>query len=74
MRFSAMFWVALTTFMLLTVTIFSSMDLPFDWVFYLTVLGQVSLVIMVYKVLTDNYSTDLEFRDGYQDRPLQEQL
>jgi hypothetical protein len=74
MRFSAMFWVALTTFMLLTVTIFSSMDLPFDWVFYLTVLGQVSLVIMVYRVLTDNYSTDLEFRDGYQDRPLEEQL
>ncbi len=69
-----MFWVALTTFMLLTVTIFSSMDLPFDWVFYLTVLGQVSLVIMVYRVLTDNYSTDLEFRDGYQDRPLEEQL
>ena len=74
MRFSAMFWVALTTFMLLTVTIFSSMDLPFDWVFYFTVLGQVSLVIMVYRVLTDNYSTDLEFRDGYQDRPLEEQL
>ena len=74
MRFSAMFWVALTTFMLLTATIFSSMDLPFDWVFYLTVLGQVSLVIMVYRVLTDNYSTDLEFRDGYQDRPLEEQL
>ena len=69
-----MFWVALTTFMLLTVTIFSSMDLPFDWVFYFTVLGQVSLVIMVYRVLTDNYSTDLEFRDGYQDRPLEEQL
>lgn len=69
-----MLWVVITTFLLLTVTIFSSMDLPFDWVFYLTVIGQVSLVIMVYKVLRDDYTADRTFRDGYEDNPLDQPL
>ncbi|QCW99502.1 hypothetical protein FGM00_05020 [Aggregatimonas sangjinii] len=70
MRNSAMFWVALTTILLVTVTIMVSMNFPFNWVFYVTVLGQVAVVFMVYKVLTDNYTTDKTFDDFYEDHPI----
>lgn len=69
MKISAMHWIAITTLLLVTVTIFATMNLAFSWVFYLTVLGQVSVVIMVYKVLRDNYTTDKTFEDFYEDRP-----
>jgi hypothetical protein len=49
----------------------SAMDFPFNWVFYLTVLGQIFLVVMVYKVLTDDYSTDKTFDHFYEDRPIE---
>ena len=51
MRFSAMFWVIITTLVLITVTIMVSMGFPFNWIFYITVAGQLMLVYMVYKVL-----------------------
>lgn len=71
MQGTAMFWVGITTLLLFTVTIMVAMDFPFNWVFYLTVLGQVLIVYMVYKVLTDNYTTDKTFEDFYEDHPIQ---
>ena len=70
MKLSAMFYVAATTLALLLVTIFSVMDMPFNWVFYLTMGGQVLLVVMVYKVLTDSYTTEKTFDDFYEDNPI----
>ncbi|MBS9463029.1 hypothetical protein KIM67_11455 [Flagellimonas sp. 389] len=70
MRFSAMNWLALTTLILVTVTIFASMNMAFNWIFYLTVFGQTILVITVYKVLTDDYETDKTFEDFYEDKPM----
>ncbi|UII75660.1 hypothetical protein LV716_15555 [Flagellimonas sp. HMM57] len=70
MKFTAMNWLALTTLILVTVTIFASMNLAFNWIFYLTVFGQTMLVITVYKVLTDDYETDKTFRDFYEDKPM----
>ena len=69
-----MFWVAVTTLALLTVTIMSAMNFPFNWVFYATVLGQVAVVCMVYKVLTDKYTTDKTFEDHYEDHPIGKRL
>lgn len=69
MKISAMQWIACTTLLLITVTIFSAMNLSFNWIFYLTVLGQIMLVVTVYKVLKDDYTTDKTFRDFYEDRP-----
>ena len=57
MKIPAMFYVALTTFLLVTLTIMVAMDLPFNWVFYVTCLGQFLVVVMVYKVLKDKYTT-----------------
>ncbi|MGI9547909.1 MAG: hypothetical protein ACR2MM_11755 [Flavobacteriaceae bacterium] len=72
MRFSAMFWVGITTLVLITVTIMVSMGFPFNWIFYLTVAGQLMVVYMVYKVLTDRYHTDKTFEDFYEDYPIRE--
>ncbi len=70
MKIPVMFYVALTTIMLLTVTIMVSMDMPFNWVFYLTCLGQIMVAVMVYKVLTDNFTTEKTFSDFYEDHPI----
>lgn len=69
-----MFWVASTTLLLVTVTIMAAMNFPFNWVFYLTLLGQVSVVFMVYNVLTDNYKTDKTFEDFYEDHPIKNRI
>jgi hypothetical protein len=69
MKITAMHWVAITTLLLITVTIFATMNLAFNWIFYITMLGQASVVVMVYKVLKDNYVTDKTFKDRYEDFP-----
>lgn len=70
MKDSVYVWVLITTLALVTVTIMSVMNLPFNWIFYCTVIGQALIVIMVYKVLTDNYKTDKTFKDFYEDNPI----
>lgn len=70
MKDSALFWVGVTTLVLLTVTIMAAMNFPFNWVFYVTVLGQVMIVFMVYRVLKDNYTTKKSFADFYEDNPI----
>ncbi len=70
MKFSAMFTVALTTIILIMVTIMATMNFTFGWVFYLTCIGQLMVIIMVYKVLRDKYSTNKTFEDFYEDRPI----
>ena len=72
MKDSAMFWVGSTTLVLFTVTLMAAMDFPFNWVFYVTVIGQVMIVYMVYKVLADNYSTSRTFKDFYEDHSIEE--
>ena len=70
MKLSPMVYVTITTLLLITITIMSAMDFPFNWVFYLTVIGQIMVVVMVYKVLTDDYTTDKSFEHFYEDRPI----
>jgi len=55
---------------LIIVTIMAAINFPFNWIFYITVLGQILIVYMVYKVLTDNYVTKKTFRDFYEDYPI----
>lgn len=70
MKLSAITYLVLTTFVLVTVAIFAAMDFPFGWVFYLTVLGQGLLIFSVFKVLRDSYTTDKTFKDFYEDHPI----
>lgn len=71
MKKSPFLYIAITTLLLITITIMCSMNFPFNWVFYLTVIGQILVVLMVYKVLTDNYSTDKTFEYFYEDCPIE---
>jgi membrane protein implicated in regulation of membrane protease activity len=73
MKISGMFYVAVTTLLLVTLTIMVAMDMSFTWVFYVMILGQVLVAVMVYKVLRDNYSTDKTFEDFYEDHPIGKQ-
>ncbi len=74
MKTSAMFWVAMTTMVLITVTIMVSMGFSFSWVFYVTILGQTMVIYMVYRVLTDTYTTNKTFEDFYEDHPIRERV
>lgn len=69
MKIPAIYYLAFTTFILVTVTIFATMNFSFSWVFYLTLIGQALLVFTVYKVLRDDYTTTKTFDDFYEDRP-----
>ena len=69
-KISPMVYVFVTTLLLVTITMMCAMDFPFNWVFYLTVLGQILVVVMVYKVLTDDYKTDKTFEHFYEDRAM----
>ena len=69
MKTSVTQWITITTLILVTVTLFSTMNFNFSWVFFLVIFGQASLIIMVFKILKDNYTTDKTFEDFYEDRP-----
>ncbi len=71
MKVSPLTYLAVTTFLLVAITIMASLNFAFAWIFYLMVIGQIFLAITVYKVLRDNYSTDKTFEHFYEDRPVQ---
>lgn len=70
MKVPVLFYVAITTLLLVTLAIMVTMNMPFNWVFYLTCIGQVLVVVMVYNVLKDNYTTNKTFDDFYEDHPI----
>lgn len=70
MKVSIQTYIAITMFLLFFITILAALNYSFSWIFYLTVIGQVFLLIMVYKVLTDNYKTEKTFEDFYEDNPI----
>lgn len=71
MKLSIFTYIAITTFLLCFVTILSAINYSFSWVFYLTVIGQIFVIVMVYKVLKDNYTTDKTFEHFYEDAPIE---
>lgn len=70
MKIPVMFYVAITTMLLVTLTIFAAMNIALNWIFFLTCVGQAFILIMVYKVLRDNYTTEKTFDDFYEDHPI----
>ena len=65
-------YVVVTTLLLVTLTVGVAMGLPFNWAFLLTCIGQILLVLMVFRVLKDDYATDKTFDDFYEDRPIRQ--
>ena len=70
MKNSAMFLVLFTTVFLVVLTGLVFAKIGFSWVFILTVIGQLLVVLMVYKVLRDHYTTSKTFEDFYEDFPI----
>ncbi|MGS2727577.1 hypothetical protein ACU8DI_13280 [Psychroserpens sp. BH13MA-6] len=67
MKISVAFYVGLATVLLVLLTIAVAVGVSFNVVFLLMCLGQLALLVMVYKVLSDNYTTTKTFKDFYQD-------
>lgn len=70
MKQSAYIYIIIGTLLLIGVTIMSTMDFAFKWVFYASLVGQAFVILMVYKVLKDAYTTDKTFDDFYEDHPI----
>lgn len=70
MRYSVIFYIVITTLLLAGVAIMVFFNFRFDLVFYTVLFGQAWWILTVYKVLTDNYSTDKKFEDWYEDHPI----
>lgn len=70
MKLSVYHYVGLSTVLWLLVAGAVALNTPLKWVFLLTVIGQFSVLIMVYKVITDNYTTRKTFDDFYEDCPM----
>lgn len=71
MKLSAISYLILTTLILVTIAIFTSLGFPFNYIFYLTILGEALWIFTVYKVLTDYYTTDKKFKNFYEDHPIE---
>ncbi|REE07948.1 hypothetical protein DFQ09_1097 [Winogradskyella pacifica] len=70
MKSSILPYLTITTLLLLAVTIMAGLNFSFHWVFYIALIGQLSLIVMVYKILKDKYSTDKTFDQFYEDHPI----
>lgn len=73
MRSTAISLVYLVTIFLVFFTALTQMNVRFDLLFYLMMGGQLLILVMVYKVLTDNYKTDKTFDHWYEDHPREEE-
>ncbi|MCC8359873.1 hypothetical protein [Salinimicrobium sediminilitoris] len=70
MRISAHFYVIVATLLLVSVAVMVFYNVSYDIVFYTVIAGQAWWLLTVYKVITDNYSTDKTFDDWYEDHPI----
>lgn len=70
MKVNGIFYVIISTIVLVTLAVMVYFNVPFNIVFYTTVGGQILLVFTVYKVLTDDYQTEKDFDDWYEDYPI----
>ncbi|GLB51052.1 hypothetical protein NBRC110019_00910 [Neptunitalea chrysea] len=71
MKVPIAFYLFVTTLLLVTVVAMVGFEVPLRWIFGVTVVGQVILVLMVYRVLRDDYVTNKTFNDLYEDRPIE---
>jgi hypothetical protein len=65
-----MLYVGLITCLLVLITIVVAVNMFLNFTFYLTCIGQIFLLIMVYKVLKCDYSTTQTFDDFYEHHPI----
>lgn len=70
MKLSVGFYILITSAVLVALVVMAFLEVTFAYMLYTTIAGQILLIIMVYKILTDDYTTSKSFEDWYEDRPL----
>ncbi len=70
MKSKGILLLSITTILLVMLSIMAALDFQYAWIFTLTTIGQILLVVSVYHVLKDDYQTDKEFKDWYEDKPI----
>lgn len=70
MKLSGIFYLIVTTLLLVALTVMAYYGASFQIIFYVTVAGQLLLIFTVYKILTDDYTTKKKFKDWYEDHPI----
>lgn len=71
MKFNGIFYIIISTLVLISLAVMVYFNFPFSLVFFTTLSGQILLIFTVYKVLTDDYSTEKTFDDWYEDHPIE---
>ena len=70
MRQTAHIYVIISSLILVAIAVMVFYNVSFPVVFYTVLFGQAFWIFTVYKVLTDNYSTQKTFDDWYEDHPV----
>lgn len=70
MKFTATFYLTITTILLVAVATLVYYNASFTAVFYTVLAGQAWWIFSVYKVLKDDYVTEKTFDDWYEDHPI----
>jgi uncharacterized membrane protein YagU involved in acid resistance len=69
MKNFAIFSVVFTTVFLVVFTVFSQLDVSLRLMNALFISGNILVILMVYSVLKDKYTTTKTFKDWYEDKP-----
>lgn len=69
MKSTGIILLLISSFILVLLVVLVSYNVAFPAVFYLTCIGQFILLLSVYKILTDKYTTNKTFKDWYEDVP-----
>ena len=67
MKISSIGFLIFTSLILVLLSVLAALNFPFSILFYLMCFGQFILLVTVYKVLTDKYTTKKTFEDLYED-------
>jgi membrane protein implicated in regulation of membrane protease activity len=68
MKRPGIFFLVLTSILLILAVIFSALNFPFPLVFSLVCFGELLLIITVYKVLTEDYKPNINFEEFYENK------
>jgi len=66
MKSSGIFFLVLTSIVLVFAATFSALNFPFPLILYLICLGKLLLLITVFKVLRDEYTPTITFDEFYE--------
>lgn len=70
MRQNAHIYVIISSLILALIAVMVFYNVSYPIVFYTVLFGQAFWIFTVYKVLTDDYTTEKTFDDWYEDHPM----